>query len=275
MKITTLIENETNREDLDYEHGLSILIEVDGEKILFDLGQSGNFINNAKKLDVDLKDLNYLVISHGHYDHSGGFERLMKEINPNIKLYIGKGFFNKKYRLIEDWDYEYLGNPFDEEFVKEKQVPISYLSEDMINITESLLIFTNFNRDPQFQNTNEDMYVKENGEYKKDLFLDEVSLGIKTNKGLVILVGCSHVGIVNILDTIMERTGMEIYALIGGTHLVKEDDEQINKIIDYLGEKEIKIIGACHCTGKQGKTMMSQQLEDRFINNNTGDVFKV
>lgn len=275
MKITTLIENETNREDLDYEHGLSILIEVDGEKILFDLGQSGNFINNAKKLDVDLKDLNYLVISHGHYDHSGGFERLMKEINPNIKLYIGKEFFNKKYRLIEDGDYEYLGNPFDEEFVKEKQVPISYLSEDMINITESLLIFTNFNRDPQFQNTNEDMYVKENGEYKKDLFLDEVSLGIKTNKGLVILVGCSHVGIVNILDTIMERTGMEIYALIGGTHLVKEDDEQINKIIDYLGEKEIKIIGACHCTGKQGKTMMSQQLEDRFINNNTGDVFKV
>lgn len=276
MKITTLIENKPgNREELDYEHGLSIFIEVDGKRILFDLGQSGNFIDNARKLDIDVKELDYVIISHGHYDHSGGLERLVKEINPNIKLYIGKGFFNKKYSLIEEGEYEYIGNPFGEEFLKENNIEIKYVDEDILSLTDNLLIFTNFNRKEEFENTNQSMYLKENEEYKKDLFLDEISIGIKTKKGLVALVGCSHVGIVNILDTIMERTGMNIYALIGGTHLVKEDDEKINNIIDYLKEKDIKVIGACHCTGKQGETMLSQQLEENFINNRTGDILKV
>lgn len=275
MKITTLIENKPdNREELDYEHGLSIFIEVDGKKVLFDLGQSGNFIDNARKLDIDLKELDYVIISHGHYDHSGGLERLMKEINPNIKLYVGKGFFNKKYSLIEE-EYEYIGNPFGEKFLKENNIEIKYVDEDILSLADDLLIFTNFNRKEEFENTNQTMYLKENGEYKKDLFLDEISIGIKTKKGLVVLVGCSHVGIVNILDTIMERTGMNIYALIGGTHLVKEDDKKINNIIEYLKENHIKVIGACHCTGKQGETMLSQQLEESFINNKTGDILKV
>lgn len=276
MKITTLIENENGaREDLEAEHGLSIYIEVDNKNILFDTGQSGNFIDNAKALDIDLKKLDYAIISHGHYDHSGGFERLIKEINPSIKLYIGDGFFNKKYSLRESGDYQYIGNPFDENFLKENNISTRYVKEDIINITENLMIFTNFNRKEEFENSNQEMYLKEGDEYKKDLFLDEISIGINTNKGLVVLVGCSHVGIVNILDTIIERTKINIYGLIGGTHLVKEDDEKINKIIEFLREKEIKLIGACHCTGKQGETMISQQLPESFINNNTGNILEV
>ncbi len=276
MKITTLIENQAGEdENLHTEHGLSVYVEVDGKHILFDTGQSGNFIDNAKELNIDLKKLDYVIISHGHYDHSGGFERLVKEINPNIKLYIGNGFFNKKYSLISEDNYEYIGNPFDESFLKEKKIPTEYINQDVINITENLSIFTNFNKKKEFENTNQDMYLKENGKYKKDIFLDEISMGIKTDKGLFVIVGCSHVGIVNILDTIIQRTNMDIYALIGGTHLIKEDDEKINKTIEYIKEKNIKLVGACHCTGKQGLTMLSQQLEGNFINNNTGDTLKI
>lgn len=276
MKITTLIENQAGEdENLHTEHGLSVYVEVDGKHILFDTGQSGNFIDNAKELNIDLKKLDYVIISHGHYDHSGGFERLVKEINPNIKLYIGNGFFNKKYSLISEDNYEYIGNPFDGSFLKEKKIPTEYINQDVINITENLSIFTNFNRKKEFENTNQDMYLKENGKYKKDIFLDEISMGIKTDKGLFVIVGCSHVGIVNILDTIIQRTNMDIYALIGGTHLIKEDDEKINKTIEYIKEKNIKLVGACHCTGKQGLTMLSQQLEENFINNNTGDTLKI
>ena len=276
MKITTLIENHSReRDDLHTEHGLSLYIETDSKNILFDTGQSGNFIDNAKDLDVDLKGLDYVIISHGHYDHSGGLERLIKEINPNIKLYLGNGFFNRKYRLSGEDDYRYIGNFFDEEFLKKNNTLIKYVDENITNITESLSIFTNFNRNEEFENTNQDMYLKEDGEYKKDLFLDEIAIGIKTAKGLVVIVGCSHVGIVNILETIIERTGMNIYALIGGTHLVQEDDDKINKVIEYLKEKKIKVIGACHCTGKQGETMISQQLEENFINNNTGTIVEI
>lgn len=275
MKISTLIENKSGENNNFYtEHGLSVYIEVDGKNILFDTGQSGNFIDNAKSLDINLKNLNYVIISHGHYDHSGGLERLIKEINPDIKLYLGKGFFNKKYRLSWGDVYEYIGNPFDEEFLKENNIEVEYMTEDIIKITENLLIFTNFIRNEKYENTNKDMYLKEDEEYKKDLFLDEVCVGIKTDKGLVVIVGCSHVGIVNILETIIKRTNMNIHALIGGTHLVKEEDDKINKIIEYLKERDIKIIGACHCTGKQGETMISQQMEENFINNNTGKILE-
>ncbi len=275
MKITTLIENKSgNIKGLKSEHGLSIFIEVDGKNVLFDLGQSGNIIDNAKKLKIDLKSLDYVIISHGHYDHSGGLKRLVKEINPKIKLYVGKGFFNKKYRSEDAKDYEYIGNPFDEKFLEENNIDVEYVDRDITQVTDNLLIFTNIIRNKEFENTNQTMYLEEKGEYKKDMFLDEISVGIKTDKGLVVLVGCSHVGIVNILDTIIKRTNMNIYGLVGGTHLVKEDDEKINKIIDFFKEENIKIIGACHCTGKQGLTMLGQQLEESFIGNNTGDYLK-
>jgi 7,8-dihydropterin-6-yl-methyl-4-(beta-D-ribofuranosyl)aminobenzene 5'-phosphate synthase len=276
MKITTLIENKSgDKEDLYTEHGLSVYIEVDGKNILFDTGQSGNFIDNADRLDIDLKNLDYVIISHGHCDHSGGFERLIKEINPDIKLYLGNGFFDKKYNLRQSGEYEYLGNPFDKSFLKKNNIYTQYINDDITNVTESLLIFTNFNRKEEYENINQSMYIKEDDKYKKDMFLDEISIGIKTDKGLVVIVGCSHVGIVNILDTIIQRTRMKIYALIGGTHLITEDEEKIDILIEYLKEKDVKLIGACHCTGKQGETMLSQQLEENFINNNTGDVLKV
>lgn len=273
MKMITLIENKLGvEEDLHIEHGLSIYIEIDNKKILFDTGQSGDFIENAKKLKVNLKELDYVAISHGHFDHSGGLERLIKEVNPNFQMYLGNGFFNKKYSLREDGDYSYLGNPFDEDFLVKNAVKFKYVEDDITNLTENLMVFTNFQREERFENTNPFMYLKDGEDYIKDEFLDEISLGINTSKGLVVIVGCSHVGILNIINTIESKTGLRIYGIIGGTHLVKEDDEKINSIIEYLREKEIKLIGACHCTGKQGETMLGQQLEENFINNNTGDV---
>lgn len=273
MKVTTLMEDYSgSRQDLVAEHGLSLYIEVDGKKILFDTGQNGKFIENAKKLNIDLKDLDYVIISHGHFDHGGGFRDLMEEINPDIKLYVGKGFFDEKYNLMEGGDYEFKGNSFDESFLQEHNIPVEYVHEKMINLTENLMLFTNFDRDEKFENINEIMYLKKDGEYSLDDYNEEVSLGIKTDKGLLVLVGCSHPGIVNILESIKNRTEMDVYGVIGGTHLIMEDDEKINKIIDYLVDEEIELVGACHCTGKHGETMLSQQLGDVFRENHPGDV---
>ena len=273
MKITTLIENKLgSHEDLYIEHGISLYVEADGKKILFDTGASGNFIDNAKSLNVDLKKIDYVILSHGHHDHSGGFERLMREINPNIKLFIGKEFFNKKHSLRPTGAYDFVGNPFDENLFKKNDIKVEYIDSDETKLTENISIFTNFERNEEFENINKTMYIGNKDGYEKDMFRDEISLGIKTTKGLVVIVGCSHAGIVNILDTINKRSNTNIHALVGGTHLIREDDAKINKIIDYLKEREIKVIGACHCTGKQGETMLSQQLEENFITNNTGDV---
>jgi 7,8-dihydropterin-6-yl-methyl-4-(beta-D-ribofuranosyl)aminobenzene 5'-phosphate synthase len=164
MKIITLIENKLGSKRCLYsEHGFSLYIEIEEKKILFDTGQSGNFIENAVKLGVDLKDLNYVIISHGHYDHSGDFKRLIEEINPNIVLYIGKGFFNKKYSLTENEEYKYRGNSFTEKFLEENKIPVIYIDKDIVSITENLLIFTNFNKNEEFENINQSIYLKEGG----------------------------------------------------------------------------------------------------------------
>ncbi|NLJ78489.1 MAG: MBL fold metallo-hydrolase [Tissierellia bacterium] len=276
MKMITLIENQPgDREDLHTEHGLSIYLEVDGKNILFDTGQSGKFIENARDLNVDLKNLDYVIISHGHYDHGEGLQHLIREINPDIELYIGNGFFDKKYKLEKDGSYKYISNPFDEEFLKENNIPIRYVEEDILYLTENLFIFTNFNRDGEYENMGPKMYIKENDSYKKDMFFDEISIGIKTDKGLVIIVGCSHPGVVNILDTIIQNTGMDVYALIGGTHLVDEDEAKIDKVIEYLNDKDIDMVGACHCTGEKGLAMLEEQLGDRFFSNNTGSILEI
>lgn len=276
MKIVVLMEDKAlEKKELETEHGLSVYMELDGKKILFDTGQSGKFIDNANALNVDLKDLDYVLISHGHYDHSGGLERLIEEVSPHIELFVGKNFFHDKYSLRDSGDYEYVGNPFDRSYLEEKEIKTEYVDVDMLNITENLMVFTNFNRKDEFENNNQKMFLKEDGVYKLDTFPDEISIGIKTDKGLIVVVGCSHPGIVNILETIMDRTGMKIHQVIGGTHLIEEDDDKIKKVIDYLKEKDIKYISACHCTGKQGETMLSQELEDGFMEMKTGDILRV
>ncbi len=274
LRITTLIENELDKDQsLNWEHGISYLIQSQGKKILFDTGQSGEFINNAKKLDVDLSDLDYVVISHSHYDHSGGLKKLIQSYQADFKLILGQDFFKGKYSLEGDI-YRYTGSDFDREYLKEKNIEVEFV-EDIKYLTENIMVITNFKRDPQYENTNETMYVKEDEGYKLDEFKDEVSLVVDTEKGLVVLVGCSHPGIVNILEEIRSKTGKEIYQVIGGLHLMKEDDEKINNIIDYLKEREIEKISACHCTGKQGETMLSQQMEEEFQRNSTGDILVI
>ena len=274
LRITTLIENELDKDQsLNWEHGISYLIQTEGKKILFDTGQSGEFINNAKKLDIDLSDLDYVVISHSHYDHSGGLKKLIQSYQPNFKLILGQDFFKGKYSLEGDI-YRYTGSDFDQEYLHKKGIEVEFV-EDIKYITENIMVITNFKRDPQYENTNETMYIKEDEEYKLDDFKDEVSLVVNTEKGLVVIVGCSHPGIVNILEEIRRKTGKEIYQVLGGLHLMKEDDEKINNIIDYLKEREIKKISACHCTGKQGETMLSQQMEEEFQRNSTGDILVI
>lgn len=275
MKVTTLIEDKkVDNKNLKTEHGFSAYIEVDGKNILFDTGQSGDFIDNAKELDIDLKKLDYLLMSHGHFDHSGGFKRLIKEIDPDLQVLVGQGFFNEKYNLTEDGSYDYKGNSFDEDFLRDNSIDFQYIEKDITNLTEDLMVFTNFDRDEAFENTDNIKYIKKDGKYIKDEFLEEISLGIKTSKGLLVIVGCSHPGIVNILDTIIDRTGMDIYGVIGGTHLLKEKDEKINRIVDYLKEKDIKLVGFGHCTGDRVEEILAERLKESFISNRTGDVIE-
>ena len=276
LKITTLIENNSDdKGQLLFEHGLSLYIEADGKKILFDTGQSGDFIKNAKALNKNLNELDFCMISHGHYDHSGGFEKLVSEVDKFPPFIVGEEFFKPKYKTLDTSVYKFNGNSFNEEFITKNQIALRKVKEDMIYLTKHIIIFHHFSRYTDYEKRNSRFCLKENADYIPDNFDDEISLGIITEKGLVVIVGCSHVGIVNILKTISRRVNIQIYAVVGGTHLVEAEEARMQKTIDAFKEMKIQLIAVSHCTGEEGIHLISQKLKEQFIYNNTGKVIEI
>lgn len=276
LKITTLIENsQGDNKELISEHGLALFIEVDDVKILFDTGKSGDFIKNAESLNVDLSKLDYVILSHGHYDHSGGFTRLVEKIGSSFKLIVGEKFFNAKYKLLEKDRYKYNGNSFEQEFISLNNISIRYINGDVFNINDDIIIFSNFERNNSFEKLNETFFVREGNEYKLDTFSDEIVLAIKLKSHLFVVLGCSHAGVVNILEAIIKRTNMPIYGIVGGTHLVESDELRLNSTIDFFKEKKINILGMSHCTGESATRELKEQFKNSFVYNNTGNIIKI
>ncbi|WPC39441.1 MBL fold metallo-hydrolase [Clostridium sp. JS66] len=286
MKITTLIENtQDENKNLKYEHGLSMFIQMDNCNILFDTGKSGDFIENAEKLNVDLKNIDFLVLSHAHYDHCGGVKRLLETYDIKPKLIIGEHFFEKsnKYHYSDgslkiDFSngvgYEYIGINFDEQYIKSKNLPINFVKDDLLKINDNAFVVSNFNRYYSFEKINENMKIKINDKYEIDNFEDEIALCLKTEKGLIVILGCAHPGFLNMINTISEKTGEKVIGVIGGTHLIEADDERIEESIKYLNTLDINILGLSHCTGEKAVKMFNEECKGSFINR-TGTVLDI
>ncbi|HEY5525916.1 MAG TPA: MBL fold metallo-hydrolase [Clostridium sp.] len=276
FKITTLIENNADDDNsLFNEHGLSLYIEIDEMKLLIDTGESGDFIKNAKKLKIDLNKLDYVLLSHGHYDHTGGFKSLVEKAEKSFKLIVGEKFFYNKYKLVERENYRFNGNSFNKDYIEENNIPIKYIKEDIFYINENVMVISNFEKNNDYELLNKKFHIKKNGRYILDDFSDEIALAIKSEKGLFVIVGCSHVGVCNILETIIKRTGMNIYGVIGGIHLVEADDIRIEKTINYFKERDISILGMSHCTGEKAIEEIKEKLGTRYLYNNTGNIIEI
>ena len=276
IKITTLIENNTDENNLlSSEHGLSLYVEINGINILFDTGQSGEFIKNAEKLNINLNTLDYVIISHGHYDHSGGFRKLAQEKNKSFKFIVGNVFFNEKYKLLEEGKYKFNGNSFSKTLINENNIDIKYVTKDSFSINKEILIFSNFGKNNEFEILNKKFYIKNDEEYISDDFSDEIALVLKHEKGLIVILGCSHVGVVNILETIIKRTGMNIYCVIGGSHLIEADELRIDKTIKFLKENNISMLRLSHCTGDNAVGELECAFGEKFMYNNTGNIIEI
>lgn len=276
LKITTLIENTPDDiGELYNEHGLSLYIEVDDLKILFDTGQSGKFVENAYALHKDLNALDYILFSHGHYDHTGGFETLVKEINKYPEVILGDHFFEPKYKCNSKREYHFIGNSFDESYIQKKEIAIRIMEEDMLSLSKNVIVLKNFNRITDYETPNKNLLLKQGDSFRMDEFQDEISLGILTKRGIVVVVGCSHVGIINILNTIQTRLHRPIYAVIGGTHLVDADERRIEKTIEAFNDMKIELLAISHCTGEKGKQLLEDSFKYEFIVNNTGNCITI
>jgi 7,8-dihydropterin-6-yl-methyl-4-(beta-D-ribofuranosyl)aminobenzene 5'-phosphate synthase len=274
-KITTLIENKSaGLEFLKTEHGLSILIESPQGNVLMDTGQTGQFIENAQVLGVDLKKIDQTVLSHGHYDHAGGFMALLPYLEKSTTLWFSQFIHREKFKL-EGENRKYIGNPFQlHEFISKGFEPRSVI-EDVTLILPNVFIVTNFERNSPLENDNPKFVYRDREKYVVDTFDDEISLVLKTESGLVVILGCAHPGVINMLSTIRKRFVEPIHMLIGGTHLNSASDERIKRTIEVLKEMEIERIGVSHCTGDHAVEMFREAFQDGFFENNTGTIIEI
>jgi 7,8-dihydropterin-6-yl-methyl-4-(beta-D-ribofuranosyl)aminobenzene 5'-phosphate synthase len=270
LKITTLVENSAGEHHgLKNEHGIAFLVERDGEKILFDCGQSPAFIDNARQLRANLADVSQVVLSHGHYDHSGGFTALA-EVSADIRLFTGEGFFVDKYGSAENL-HEFLGNSFDAAFLERKAIAHRTVDCEMLEIAAGMYLLGRFPRSHPDEIVNSRFVLHRNNTFEPDLFNDEILLAIETPKGLVVLLGCSHPGLKNMLDAVAQRLNRPIFAILGGTHLVEADRDSLGLSMEYLQRIAPAICGVSHCTGEKVIDHLSRTYEG-FFHNRTGSV---
>ena len=251
MKITVLCEDTSNC-SLKSEHGLSLYIESEQGKILFDMGQSDLFFENAEKLGIDLRQVDFAVISHGHYDHGGGLEKFL-QINKKAPVFISENAFGDFYN-----GEKYIGLKGDLKDNK-RLVFISEKSE----ICDGAKIFTSDSLEKQSVKSF-GLTVKKNGEKLPDKFDHEIYLELLENGKKVLFSGCSHSGIKNIMNEFKP----DIF--IGGFHLVKVDDEnELARIATTLAEYPTDYY-TCHCTGEKQYKYLKNHLKNlKYLS--TGD----
>ncbi len=273
VKITVLIENSPGSDMLlKYEHGLSVFVETDACNVLFDTGQSGAFMGNAKRMGVDVSTADYVVLSHGHYDHSGGFRTLAEEVS-GFTLVAGKGFFREKYSSGLQ-GREFKGNNFGREYLENKGISLRTITDTVEKLGDGVYVVKNFKRIHKEEAVDYRYLLFENGEFVTDFFEDEIALVIDTSHGIVVFAGCSHPGIMNMIDSIGERFDRPVYAVIGGIHLVNAGNERIVSVRKYFEESSVQYLGLCHCTGDNAMGVFSS-LEGRIHGMHTGSVLSI
>lgn len=240
MRIVTLIENLVYGQGLFAEHGLSIYIETEHQKILFDTGQSGLFIQNAQKLGVEIGDIDCLVLSHGHYDHTGGLYPFLKA-NSKAKVYAKREIFAPKYHGHN----RFIGVIQDKELLKNRFVPVNSVTELAEEVFIMPEIVIRNSADTHFQG----MYKKVDDKLIPDEFDDELFLVVKQDDQIHIVTACSHRGITNICIKATEYFGLPVGLILGGFHTKNSSADQLDVIMDYFRQLMPKSIGTCHCTG--------------------------
>jgi 7,8-dihydropterin-6-yl-methyl-4-(beta-D-ribofuranosyl)aminobenzene 5'-phosphate synthase len=261
MNLTILTDNLTRDKDLIAEHGLSFYIESGDKKILFDTGQSAAFSHNADKLGIDLSDVDYLVLSHGHFDHAGGISDFL-ELNKKASVIL------KPDALLPKFSHnKYIGIP------KNLHLPIDRMQmlNSYLKISQQLYIMGEINithpSDTHFDN----FYTRKVNRIIPDAFEDELFLVALNENGLGIITACSHHGVRNIMETAKVKFRRPVDWVIGGFHLKNSDRASVIDLGQYLSDEEVENIITGHCTSFENYKLLGKtckQLEYGYCGNN-------
>ena len=258
IKITILVDNESEK-GLVQEHGFSLWIEAYGRKILFDTGQGKAIEKNSDRLGIDLEKTDILIISHGHYDHTGGIARVIKQAR-STRVYCHPGIVYPRYSIFNG-----IAKPIQipcESMEAIEKLPQEHLHwvQEPVWLSDEIGMTGPIPRSTSYENTGGPFYLDPDGK-RSDPIEDDLALWIRAKDGIIICVGCSHAGLVNTLNFVQSiNHGMRFQAIIGGFHLINAGYDRLEKTMAALRLFQPDMIVPCHCTGEAAVAVLRNGL---------------
>ena len=275
MKVVILMENNTCKANIACAHGLSMYIETDKHKILFDMGPDAQFIDNAKELGVDLTQVDIAFLSHAHNDHCGGLEAFLK-LNDHAKVYMQKAVW-EQYYVVTPEKCAYIGldpalHAYEDRFV---------LCNGVQKLDGELTVFSAVPGRELWSGANDTLREKVGGDYPRDTFRHEQDLLVTENGKTALFAGCAHCGIVNILAYAEQLLGRSPDTVFAGFHLYNpslgksEPDELVDAVGERLRADKTARYFTGHCTGKEAYARLKRKLGGRLGEMPAGSGFTV
>jgi 7,8-dihydropterin-6-yl-methyl-4-(beta-D-ribofuranosyl)aminobenzene 5'-phosphate synthase len=278
IALTTLCENTAARAGVRAEWGLSVLAEVDDVAVLFDTGQDTATTLNAAVLSVDLSALQTVVLSHGHRDHTGGLWSVLSEMQKDsairdetraIKVVAHPDVWAAKYSGPVHKNI-YAGIPYVREALESLGATFASTNEPA-RINNRICTTGEIPLETAYERVDPELYVRDERGVRPDPMADDLALIIRTDLGLVVILGCGHRGVINTLLRAKSVANEDrIHTVIGGTHLMKASEAQLEATIKGFRALDVARIGVSHCTGLPAAVKLSKAFGDQFFFNNAG-----
>jgi 7,8-dihydropterin-6-yl-methyl-4-(beta-D-ribofuranosyl)aminobenzene 5'-phosphate synthase len=271
-RITILVENTVHRRSLVAEHGLSFHVWKDGTSLLFDTGQTDLSLINAATLGIPLDQIGAVVLSHGHYDHTGGLPAIL-EFAPAVRVFMHPAAFAAKFRRAGNQSAQPIGmsSPALQAI---RQHPSVFETKTFTRIAEDVFVTGEIPRRTDYEDTGGPFFLDSNAA-QPDPLVDDQALVIDLGRSLVVLLGCAHAGVVNTLELVRQKTAAKpIRAVIGGLHLGSASEARIERTITKMRELDLEFLAPVHCTGWPASARLWEAFPDSYRPAGVGSVFE-
>ena len=257
LRITLLVDHQASRPDLETEHGLSFLVEADDEVLLFDAGASETAFRNAERLGSPWRRITRIVISHGHWDHTGGLGPFLRAL-PKAQVYLHPRSMSPKFSLHPGQSHRLLSMPDEVQGLLQARMAQLHWSTAAMGLGEGLGLTGPIPRHHLEEMTSGPFCLDAEGR-SPDPLEDDQALWFCLPQGLVVLLGCAHAGVANSLDHIRALTnGAPILAVMGGLHLASASAERVQATVQTLRESGVQQVAPVHCTGGPASVLIQE-----------------